>query len=297
MSRKPTYTHVSSEGREPVGYSDWRWNRRTLETVSSAAFFDLDKTIIAKSSTLAFAKPLSRAGILSKRAMLKAGIAQAYYSMFGADHDQLEKVRDELGELTKGWDKREIEELVEETVDEVVAPLVFAEALAIIDEHRRAGRRVVVISSSPVEVVAPLGKYLGVDEVIGTRPEIDDDGKYTGRLEFYAYGAGKAEAIREVAERDGLELADCYAYSDSATDAPMLEAVGHPVAVNPDKELEDLANERDWLIVHFERPVTLRTRLAAVPAPVPVISGAAVAGGLAAALTVWVLKARRRASA
>ena len=261
----------------------------------AAAFFDLDKTIIAKSSTLAFARPLSRAGILSKRALLKAAFAQAYYSMFGADHDQLEKVREELGVLTKGWDKAEIEQLVEETVDEVVSPLVYAEALAIIDEHHRAGRKVVVISSSPVEVVAPLGKYLGADEVIGTRPEIDDGGKYTGLLEFYAYAEGKAIAIREMAETDGLSLADCYAYSDSATDAPMLEAVGHPVAVNPDRELRDLAEERDWLIVEFQRPVTLRTRLAAVPKPVPVISGAAVAGGLAAALTMWVMRARRRA--
>jgi HAD superfamily hydrolase (TIGR01490 family) len=266
-------------------------------TVTGAAFFDLDKTIIAKSSTLAFARPLSRAGILSRRAMLKAGIAQAYYQMFGADHDQLEKVREELGELTKGWDKREIEELVAETVDEVVSPLVFAEALAIIDEHRRAGRKVIVISSSPVEIVAPLGTYLGVDEVIGTRPAIDTDGKYTGLLEFYAYGPGKAIAIQEVADREGLDLSECYAYSDSITDAPMLEVVGHPVAVNPDRELEAIALDRDWMIVHFERPVTLRTRLAAVPAPVPVISGAAVAGGLAAALTVWVLKARKRTSA
>ncbi len=264
------------------------------ETPPAAAFFDLDKTIIAKSSTLAFARPLSKAGILSRRSLLKAGIAQAYYSMFGADHDQLERVREELGDMTKGWSKLEIEQLVEETVDEVVSPLVFAEALAIIDEHRRANRRVVVISSSPVEVVAPLGKYLGIDEIIGTRPEIDEDGLYTGRLEFYAYGPGKAEAMVELAERDGISLQDSYAYSDSITDVPMLEVVGHPVAVNPDKELRDVALERDWLIVEFQRPVTLRTRLATLPKPVPVIGGAAVAGGVAAALTFWALRARKQ---
>lgn len=259
-----------------------------------AAFFDLDKTIIAKSSTLAFAGRLSKAGFLSRRALLKAGIAQAYYAMFGADHNQMEKVRQELSELTKGWDKAQIEQLVEETVDEVVAPLVYAEALAIIDEHHRAGRRVIVISSSPTEVVAPLGKYLGVDEVIGTRPEVDAEGKYTGRLEFYAYGEGKAEALRELAEREGISLEDSYAYSDSITDLPMLEVVGHPVVVNPDKELRAIAEQRDWQIMEFQRPVTVRTRLATLPRPVPVISGAAVAGGLAAALTVWALRARRR---
>src|SRR5687768_358209 len=131
-----------------------RTGRNDHELVG-AAFFDLDKTIIAKSSTLAFSGPLFRAGLLNRTSLLKAGIAQAYYQMFGADHDQLERVRQELADLTKGWDKIEIERLVAETVDEVVAPLVYAEALVIIDQHQRAGRRVVVISSSPVEIVKP----------------------------------------------------------------------------------------------------------------------------------------------
>jgi HAD superfamily hydrolase (TIGR01490 family) len=265
------------------------------QSPTAAAFFDLDKTIIAKSSTLAFARPLSKAGFLNRRSLMKAGIAQAYYSMFGADHDQLERVREELGEMTKGWDKAELEQLISETVDEVVSPLVFAEALAIIDEHRRAGRKVVVISSSPAEIVSPFGSYLAVDEVIGTRPEIDEKGKYTGGLDFYAYAEGKAVAIRELAEREGLDLSASYAYSDSITDLPMLECVGHPVAVNPDKDLREIAEERDWQTMEFERPVTLRTRLATVPKPVPVMSGAAVAGGLAAALAVWMLRGRRRA--
>ena len=261
--------------------------------MKEAAFFDLDKTIIAKSSTLAFAGQLSKAGFLNKPALVKAAIAQIYYQMFGADHDQLEKIREELTQLTKGWDRDKISQLVEETVDEVVSPLVYAEALAIIDEHHRAGRDVVVISSSPVEVVRPLGKYLGIDRVIGTQSEIDQDGKYTGELEFYAYGPGKAEAMVDMAKREDIDLTASYAYSDSITDAPMLEVVGHPVAVNPDKELRELAEEHDWQIMEFSAPVTVRTRLATVPKPVPVISGAAVAGGLAAAVTVWALKSRR----
>lgn len=258
----------------------------------TAAFFDLDKTIIAKSSALAFSKPLFRAGLLSRSALLKAGIAQAYYQMFGADHDQLERVRHELAELTKGWDKAEIERLVAETVDEVVAPLVYAEALVIIDQHQRAGRRVVVISSSPVEIVQPLCRYLGIDDVIGTQPELDGDGKYTGKIAFYAYGPGKAEAIRELAERDDISLRDSFAYSDSATDRPMLEAVGHPVAVNPDRELREIALARDWQIIEFERPISLRSRIN-IPKPSPMISGAAVATGVATALTVWALKSRK----
>jgi len=261
--------------------------------MAAAAFFDLDKTIIAKSSTLAFTRPLFKAGLLNRATLFKAGIAQAYYQMFDADHDQLERVRRELGELTKGWKQEEVAKLVEETVEEVVAPLVYAEALAIIDEHVRAGRRVVVVSSSPMEIVAPLCRYLGLEDIIATLPEVDAEGRYTGDIEFYAYGPGKAEAIRAMADRDGIDLAESFAYSDSITDLPMLEAVGHPVAVNPDRELRAIAEERDWQILHFEREVEVRGRLADIPKPVPVISAAA-AGGLAAALAVWALRRSRR---
>ncbi|MDF1595935.1 MAG: HAD-IB family hydrolase [Acidimicrobiia bacterium] len=261
-----------------------------------AAFFDLDKTIIAKSSTLAFGRPLYKAGFLNRRALLKAGIAQIVYVMVGADHDQMEKVRGQLLALTKGWDRHQVGELVRETVDEIVAPLVYAEALAIIDEHHRAGRKVVIISSSPEEVVRPLAVYLGVDDVIATRSKSGPDGRYTGELEFYAYGPGKAEAIREMAERESLNLEDSYAYSDSITDLPMLEAVGHPVVVNPDKELEEIATARDWQVMDFERPVTLRTRLATLPKPVPIISGAALAGALGSAAIWWAIRTRGRSS-
>lgn len=262
--------------------------------MAAAAFFDLDKTIIAKSSTLAFTRPLFRAGFLSRSNLFKAGIAQTYYQMFGADHDQLERVRQDLGELTRGWSRQEVERLVEETVEEVVTPLVYAEALAIIDEHARAGRRVVVISSSPTEIVVPLCRHLGLTDVIGTRAEIDADGRYTGGIDFYAYGPGKAVAMEEMAEAEGISLVESFAYSDSITDLPMLEAVGHPVAVNPDRDLRAVAEERDWQILEFQREVTVRERLATIPKPVPVISGA-VAGGLAAAaLTVWAVKRSRR---
>jgi HAD superfamily hydrolase (TIGR01490 family) len=257
--------------------------------MAGAAFFDLDKTIIAKSSTLAFSRPLFRAGFLTRASLLKAAIAQTYYQMFGADHEQLERVRRELGDLTQGWKQDEVLGLVEETVEEVVAPLVYAEALAIIDEHARAGRRVVVVSSSPLEIVQPLCRYLGLTEIIATLPEVDDEGRYTGRIEFYAHGEGKTIAMRDRAQQEGFSLADSFAYSDSITDLPMLEAVGHPVVVNPDRELRALADERDWQVLGFEREVAVRS----VPKPGPVISGA-VAGGLAAALTVWAVKRARK---
>src|SRR5690606_390795 len=105
------------------------------------------------------------------------GVAQAYYQAFGADHDQLERVKEELANLTRGWKRDEVEALVEETVEEVVAPLVYSEALAIIDEHRRKGRLVVVVSASPEEIVRPLCRFLGIEDVIATRSEVDEDGR------------------------------------------------------------------------------------------------------------------------
>lgn len=260
-----------------------------------AAFFDLDKTIISKSSTLAFGAPLYKAGFLNRRMLAGAAIANLVYKMVGADHDQLEKVRDQLTNLTMGWDQREIEALVEETVHDVVAPLVYADALAIIAEHRRVGRRVIIISSSPYEVVKPLARYLGVEEVIATRSQIGPDGKYTGELDFYAYAEGKAEAMRDMAERDHISLENSYAYSDSATDIPMLEVVGNPVVVNPDKELRELAEEREWPIMKFETEVNLRNRLSEIPKPSPTVAGAA-AGAIGAAAVFLALRSKRRAS-
>lgn len=256
--------------------------------MTAAAFFDLDKTIIAKSSTLAFTRPMFKAGLLSGPTLAKAGIAQAYYQAFGADHDQHERVKEELASLTAGWSRDEIVELVSETVDEVVAPLVYAEALAIIDEHKRAGHKVVVVSASPEEIVKPLCRYLGIDEVIATRSEIDEEDRYTGNIELYAYGPGKAEAMREMADAEVISLDESFAYSDSVTDLPMLEAVGHPVVVNPDAELAEVAAERGWEIRHFESTVTLREKLSSAAVP-----GAAVATGIAAILAYWALKGRK----
>jgi phosphoserine phosphatase len=147
-----------------------------------------------------------------------------------------------------------------------VTPLVYAEALAIMEEHRGAGRRVVVISASPEEIVRPLCRYLGIDDIIATRAAVDEDGRYTGELELYAYGPGKADAMRAMAEEEGIDLDASYAYSDSITDLPMLEAVGHPIVVNPDSELTKTAAERGWQVRRFESAVTMRDKLPAIAA-------------------------------
>jgi len=152
---------------------------------------------------------------------------------------------------------------------------------------------VFIVSASPEEIVQPLAEYLGVDEAIATRAQVDDEGRYTGEMAFYAYGPFKAEAMRERAEAEGIDLAASYAYSDSYTDAPMLEVVGHPVAVNPDRVLLKLAREREWEVRSFTRPVPLRARRVPTPpaGPTAAIGGMAVAA-TAAALVWWRARGR-----
>jgi HAD superfamily hydrolase (TIGR01490 family) len=224
----------------------------------SAAFFDLDKTILAKSSSLAFAKPFFKGGLLGRADVLKSAYAQFTYVTAGADHDQLETMRHYMSELVKGWDVETVRQIVSETLDDIVDPMVYEEAVDLIEEHKEAGRDVIIISSSGTEVVEPIGERLGVDRALGTQVAIVD-GKYTGEILFYAYGEGKAEAMRALAEENDYDLADCYAYTDSATDLPMLEVVGHPVCVNPDAALRKVAVERGWPVMDFARPVAMRT--------------------------------------
>jgi HAD superfamily hydrolase (TIGR01490 family) len=229
-----------------------------------AAFFDLDKTVIARASMLAFGRPLHRAGYISRWLVLRALYGQIVYRYLGADEGRMEKMRAASLRMAKGWHRDHVRSLVRETLTEVIEPIVYAEALELMREHREAGRRIYIVSSSPEEIVLPLAEYLGVDEAIATRAEVDADGRYTGHVEFYAYGRHKADAMRAAADQHGIDLAASYAYSDSATDIPMLDVVGHAVAVNPDRELRRAALTRGWQTRSFQRPVALRAR---VPAP------------------------------
>ena len=206
-----------------------------------AAFFDLDKTVIATSSVMALGGRFYREGLISKRTIVRGIYAQVVYLLLGADDEKMERMREAMLGLTKGWDQQRVSDIVRETLDEVLTPIIYAEALELIEEHKAAGRKTVIVSSSPIETVEPLGEHLGVDDVIATRARLDSEGRYTGDLEFYAYGPHKADAIREMAVKEGIDLASSYAYSDSVTDLPMLELVGNPVAVNPDRELARIA--------------------------------------------------------
>lgn len=235
----------------------------------TAAFFDLDKTVIAKSSTLAFSKPFFDQGLLNRRAVLKSTYAQFFFMLSGADHDQMDRMRSYVTNMCTGWDVEQIKSIVNETLHDIVDPLVFAEAADLIADHKLCGRDVVVVSASGEEIVAPIARGLGATHAMATRMVVED-GRYTGEIAFYCYGEGKVEAIRALAAREGYALEHCYAYSDSITDLPMLKAVGHPTVVNPDRALRKEATACGWPVLTFTRPVSLRDR---IPAP----SGAAVA--------------------
>lgn len=260
--------------------------RRRSTGATEAAFFDLDKTIIARSSTLVMGRTFFRDGLLSSSTVLKTLYAQAVYQLVGADHERMEQARHAALEMTKGWEADRIRRLVRETMEEVIAPLAYREALDLIAEHRRAGRDVWIVSSSGEEIVEPFGEYLGIRNVIATRSGLDDDRRYDGTLEFYAYAGAKATAMRQVAEARGYDLTNCYAYSDSITDLPMLSAVGHPVAANPDRELRAAAIAMDWEVRDFHSPVRLRDRLPDAPGPQGQLIAGLVGAGLVGAL-VW----------
>ncbi len=156
--------------------------------------------------------------------------------MSGADHDQMDRMRNYITNMCAGWDVEQVKSIVNETLHDIVDPLVFAEAANLIADHRLCGRDVVVVSASGEEIVAPIAKALGATHAMATRMVVED-GKYTGEVAYYCYGEGKVAAIRELAAREGYALEHCYAYSDSITDLPMLEAVGHPTVVNPDRRV------------------------------------------------------------
>ena len=260
-----------------------------------AAFFDLDKTIIAKSSTLAFSRSFYQGGLINRRAVMRSAYAQFVYLVGGADHDQMERMRQYLSALCGGWDVQQVKDIVSETLHELIDPIIYDEAATLIEQHHLAGRDVVIVSSSGAEVVEPIGEMLGADRVVATRMVVVD-GRYTGEIDYYAYGETKAAAIEELAAREGYDLSRSYAYTDSMTDLPMLKAVGNPYAVNPDRALRREAVARHWPILVFTKPVRLRDRVPSMSLrPRPTLAAAALGAGAATAGLVW-LATRRHAA-
>ena len=256
-----------------------------------AAFFDLDKTIIARSSTLAFSRAFFEGGLISRRSALRSAYAQLVFQRGGIDHARMEKMRAYLSSLSAGWDVQTVRDIVAETLHAIIDPLVYDEAVAKLEHHRNAGHDVVIVSTSGSEVVEPIGEMLGADHVVATQLVVEA-GLYTGEIGFYAYGPAKADAIRELALTRGYDLAASFAYSDSETDLPMLEVVGHPHVVNPDRVLRRVAAERGWPVLQWSTQVGLRDRVGLRSRSVYLAVAGVAATGTAAAMAVWVWRRR-----
>jgi phosphoserine phosphatase len=177
---------------------------------------------------------------------------------------------------------------VKETLSQQITPTVHAEAIDLIESHKAQGHTVVIVSASGSEIVKPVAELLGADFTIATELEVFS-GKYTGQIGFYAYGENKATAIKDFAKERGYDLTASYAYSDSITDLPMLEVVGHPNAVNPDSALKEISMDRSWPILRFEKPAALKKPIIDHPEQ----QKALLAIGVFAILMTWVIKRRK----
>lgn len=248
---------------------------------------------------VAFGRPFYHGGLINRRTVLRALYGEFVYLHLGASEQKLNQIRESVLRLIKGWRADRVRQIVAEAIEAVLEPIIFSEAADLIDMHREQGRLIVLVSASPEEIVAPLSRFLGADEFIASRARVDEDGRYTGTMQFYAFGPFKAEAMDGLAARRGIDLAESYAYTDSYTDLPMLEIVGHPVAVNPDRVLNRYAREHEYEILHFSQTVSLwtrvRDRLGSVPPrPAIAVSAGAVVLGVGAAAAGWWLGSHRR---
>lgn len=238
-------------------------------TRDAAAFFDLDRTLIAGASTFIFGWVAWRKGLVSTGELLSDAAGALTFRLTGGSDDQPDKVRDRILEAVAGRRREELTALNDDLLPRLLSS-VRPETRQVVERHHETGRDTYIVSASPVEIVGPLGAALGMTGVIATESEVVD-GVYTGRLlSDFCYGPGKVIRVRHLAEEEGYDLRLCYAYSDSRSDLPLLELVGHPVAVNPDATLRKIARSRNWPVVHFARKAKLTATA--------VGSGMAVAG-------------------
>jgi HAD superfamily hydrolase (TIGR01490 family) len=223
------------------------------ESRRAAAFFDLDKTLMAGSSGMPFARVAMKHGIVSRRRLAGWGLEHLRYRLRGTTDARTTDVLRQAQELIAGVAARDVERMNPEVLAAVL-PRIYPQMLEQVHAHQDAGRATFIVSAAGNGVVEPLASVLGMDGGIGTRYEIDGDGAFTGRFDGpFVYGPGKVEAMRDFAGTHGIDLGASYAYSDSISDLPMLEAVGHPVVVNPDPGLAAIARREGWQALRFER--------------------------------------------
>ena len=260
--------------------TEYGFEEFSLQTVGpSAAFFDLDRTLISGSSAFTFGIAAYRAGLIPPRQFSRDAVSAVAFRFTGASDDTSAKVRDRILGAVKGVRREDLVALNALIVPKLIDK-VRPEASRLIEQHRHAGRATYIVSASPVELVDPLAAALGMTGGIGTVSEIVD-GEYTGNLAGpFCYGDGKVEAMRDLARWEGLDLGQCYAYSDSVSDLPMLRAVGHPVAVNPDSKLERIAHRHGWPIVIFSRRTKEVVRRTSQAVAASALAGGSFAAGM-----------------
>jgi HAD superfamily hydrolase (TIGR01490 family) len=219
----------------------------------AAAFFDLDKTLMAGSSGMQFARVATRHGIVSRRLLASWGVEHLRYRLRGTTDERTTEVLRVARDLISGVPARSLERMNPEVMAAIL-PRVYPQMLDEVYAHQDAGRATFIVSAAGNGVVEPLAAVLGMDGGIGTRYEVGEDGAFTGRFDGpFVYGPGKVEAMEAFAAEHGIDLAASYAYSDSISDLPMLRAVGHAVAVNPDPPLAEIAREEGWQTMRFEQ--------------------------------------------
>jgi HAD superfamily hydrolase (TIGR01490 family) len=228
---------------------------------SGAAFFDLDKTLMQGSSAFQFGRAARRAGLISRQQFVASALANLRFRMHGATDEYSATVRETIAASLKGIRVRDLERLGVSVLAGVL-PRLYPRMVAIAHDHQDAGRRVYIVTAAAHELAEKLAQVMGFDGAIGSHLSEVADGRYTGRATgAFIYGEAKAAAVSEIAQRDGVDLSTSYAYTDSASDLPMLELVGHPVAVNPDAELAVLARDHGWEVIRLD-PLPRRLRLA-----------------------------------
>lgn len=239
---------------------------------AGAAFFDLDKTLMQGSSAFQFARAARANGLIGRRQLVSDGWANLRFRLRGASDADSLALRERIALGLAGLRVIDLDRLAADVLARVL-PRMYPRMLGIAHDHQDAGRPVYIVTAAAQGLAEILARVLAFDGAIGSELSEVHDGVYTGRPSgLFVYRAGKAEAIAALARREGYTLADCYAYSDSESDLPMLECVGHPVVVNPDAKLRAIAVQRGWEIVHLDR---LRRRLWLIAGA----GGAAVAGG------------------
>ncbi len=217
----------------------------------TAAFFDLDNTIIRGASAFHLAVGLRRRGFFSALDLLNFGFHQARYLAFGESLRQIDEVRSRALSIVAGHSVAEMTAIGEEIWDEVLSLRIFPGTQQLLREHVEAGHEVWIITASPVEIGELIGRRLGATGALGTIAE-HTAGHYTGRLVGdMLHGAAKAHAVAALAEQRGIDLPSSYAYGDSTHDVPILSSVGHPVAINPDARLRRHARAVGWPVQEF----------------------------------------------